>query len=99
MPRRSREPRPHAPQRPMAELLQETGVGVFAGELKKPMRETIREFELVGGVKGAAATAAKRYETQLNIPADDNADRVVIGGGLVAVVDGFGGGDNGRDAA
>lgn len=92
--RRSREPR-----HPMAELLQETSAGVFAGELKKPMRETICEFELVGGVKGAAATAAKRYETQLNVREDENEDRVVIGRDLVAVVDGFGGGDNGRDAA
>jgi serine/threonine protein phosphatase PrpC len=94
-----REPQLQAPQRPMIELLQETGVGVFAGELKKPMRETIRELELVGGVKGAAATAAKRYETQFNVPEDDNQDRIIIGRDLVAVVDGFGGGENGRDAA
>ncbi len=87
------------PRRPMAELLQETGVGVFAGEFRKPMRDTIQEFMLAGGVKGVAATAAKRYERQLNIPEDDNQDRVVVGRDLVAVVDGFGGGDNGRDAA
>lgn len=98
MPRRT-ELRPSVPRPNLLEQLQETHVHVSAGEFRKPMREAIQEFVLAGGVQGAAATAAKRCEDQLNISTEDNQDRVVVGNDIVAVVDGFGGGQNGRDAA
>lgn len=75
------------------------------GGTAETLKESLVTFEMPGGIQGAAATSLAGYKYEIdkrtNQPKNHNEDRLYINPktGLVAVIDGMGGGTKGEHSA